>query len=203
MGRHLRHPVRDHPVRVLADPGRAVGSFRPPPGDPAVLPRAGRGLPADGAGAVAAVAADRAHFLGRVLGQLHHRQRLHRRHHSAGEARAGVRHDRCGVRRGLHHWSNHRWPAGGDRSAPAVLVLGRAGAAEFPVRLVRAAGVVAEGKAHAPVRLVACQSDRFAGAAEALPAGVWPGGGGADRQPRPLRVPEHLRAVRRVPVQVE
>ncbi len=47
-------------------------------------------------------------FVGRIisaidLGEFHYGQCLRRRYHRAGKARAGLRHDRRGVRTGFHH----------------------------------------------------------------------------------------------------
>ncbi len=162
VGRLVRFPVRRAAVRQLTTAGGAVRPLRPSPGDPGLVPGPGRGLRGDGAGAEPAVAAAGAGGVGRVLGQLHHRQRLHRRHHHAGQARPGLRHDRRRVRARFRDRAAARRLARQLPPARAVLVRRRAGAAQFPVRPVGAARIAGAGTAHpapgldTPIRSARC-----------------------------------------------
>ncbi len=100
--RPVRHRLGADAVPVLADSRRAVGPVRPAAGGAAVEFRAGAGLCADGAGAVAGLAVHRPGDFRHHLGQHLDRLCLYRRRDAAGTARRGVRQDRRGVRRGLH-----------------------------------------------------------------------------------------------------
>ena len=100
--RPVRHRLGADAVPVLADPRRAVGPLRPAAGGAAVEFRAGAGLCADGAGAVADLAVHRPGDLGHHLGEHLDRLCLYRRRDAAGTARRGVRQDRRGLRRRLH-----------------------------------------------------------------------------------------------------
>ena len=139
LGRGVFVCVLDRAVLQRADAGRAVRSFRAQAGDPVVLPGVGCRLRVHGTGTVAGVAVRRADHLGDHFRQLHHRQCLHRRCVAAGRARERLRHDRCGVRAGLHRRSADRWRSGRHQPSPAVLVRRRAGAAELLLRIVRVA----------------------------------------------------------------
>ena len=112
-----------------------------------------------------------------------------------------LRHDRRGVRPGLHHRPGCS-AAGSARSTCAC----RSGSprgwrcCNFVLRPVRAARIAADGTAHAahstgrtPIRSARSML------LKRYPQVFGPGGGGVPRQPRALRVSERVRAVRRLP----
>ena len=108
--RPVRHRLGADAVLLLADPRRAVGPVRAAAGGAAVEFRAGAGLCADGAGAVAGLAVHRPRDLGHHLGQHLDRLCLHRRCHAAGDSAR-----RCSARSAL-------------RSAPASFWVRRSAA---------------------------------------------------------------------------
>ena len=161
-------PVRDRlgadAVRVLAGPGRAVRSLRPPAGDPDLQFRPGLDY------VLMALAPSLAWlFVGRVISGDHGGEhldgvRLHRRRHAAGEARRALRHARRGVRHRLRARPGARRPARRHGSAAAVLGRGGLELCQHAVRPADPAGVAAARAARA-VLLAARQSGRLARAA--------------------------------------
>src|SRR6185312_16931620 len=83
-------------------------------------------------------------------------------------------------------------------------ILGRGGivAAEFHLRLLRAAGIPAERAPHHANRLAARQSARLADPAAALPAGVLAGRRALPAGARAVRAQFDLRAVHRLPLRL-
>ena len=195
--RRLRRALGRHAVRRLADHRLAVGPVRPPAGDPAVDRRAGRRLRADGAGAQSLVAGARPHHRRHHLVELHHRLRLHGRHHAAGRPRPRLRADRRGLQRRLRRRAAARRRARRDLAARAVLGRGRDERPRLPLRLLVLPESLAPRKAHG-ILLAPRQSVRRHGAA-ALASGTHRAGGG--QLPAPLRPPRllgGLRALRRL-----
>ena len=190
----------DHPVRVLADPGRAVRPLRPAAGDPDLQPRPGGRFHGAGAGTHAVAAVRRPHRDGHDGGQFQHGQCVHRRHHAEGKALRRLWPARRRVRRRLHPRARAGRLARRHASAAAVLRGRRAGAVQLPLWPVRAARVAAEGTAQRAVRVAQRASAGRTEAAAPHAAAARHGRGDLPGLPGALRAADHLRAVRRLPL---
>ena len=121
-GRRLRR----HAVLLCAAAGRAVGSLRAAADSALVAAGARHSFSLAGPGAIAGADAAGTHHRRHCRGELFGGQCLRLGCHASGAARQELRHDRRGVRPGLHRRPDDRRLARQRRPAPAVLCRRRA-----------------------------------------------------------------------------
>ena len=117
--------------------------------DPHLLRGLGSGFHSHGAGAESLVAAGRQSDLRYHRGELQHRRRLYFGCNAAGEARRELRHDRRRIRCRIRVGTGAGRLARRHFAAAAVLGVGLHGAGQCMLGTVRAARIIAQGKARA------------------------------------------------------